>query len=165
MRQPPILHLVKKRAGGKQELVASAARLSTSLPIIKDHSSKKDVLLDTGSQVTLWPATIVECRQPTDRSISLVAANGSSIPAYGKRRMTFLFGNRKYAWDVIIAKVTRPLIGSDFLRHHRLLVDVCNKQLVHMDTLHSHRVRTGQPGAADILHMTTTPMDAFTPIL
>ena len=165
MRRPPVLYLVKKRASGKQELVASAARPSTSLPIIKDHSSKKDVLLDTGSEVTLWPATPSQSRQPPDRSISLEAANGSRIPAYGRQRMIFNFGTRKYAWDVIIAKVTRPLIGSDFLLHHRLLVDVYNKQLVHMDTLHSHRVRTRQPGAADILHVTTTPTEAFTPIL
>ena len=145
--------------------MASAARSSTVLPIIKDHTSNQDVLLDTGSQVTLWPATYSQALQPSDSSISLIAANGSKIPAYGKRNMTFQFGNRKYAWEVIIAKVTRPLIGSDFLRSHRLLVDVCNKKLVHMDTLLSHRVRTGQPGAADILHVTTTPTDAFTPIL
>ena len=81
--------------------------------------------------------------------------------------MTFQFGNRKYAWEVIIDKVTLPLMASDFLHHHRLLVGVYNKQLVLSISLHTESAQGNQKQllAADILHVTTTLKDAFTPIL
>ena len=145
--------------------MAAAARSTTCLPVIKDQVSKRDILIDTGAQVTLWPATPTELSQVPDDSISLVAANKTKIPAFGKRQMCFQFGSRKYTWTVIIAKVFHPLIGSDFLRHYKLLVDVANKQLLQMDSLTSHRFRAGQPTTADILHVSRAVSDPFTPIL
>ena len=75
--------MAKKRPSGQQQLVVSAAH--NPLPIIKDHNSSKDVLLDTGSQVTLWPATAAERLHPEESTAHLVAANNTHIPTYGKR--------------------------------------------------------------------------------
>ena len=141
------------------------AAAHTPLPIIKDHKSSKDVLLDTGSQVTLWPATASERLFPEEISERLVAANGTKIPTYGKRQMTVQFGRSRYQWTVILAKVTRPLIGTDFLRHHRLMVDVVNNQLVHMDTLKSHTFRQSSAKPTDVLNVQQVAGDPYTPIL
>ena len=35
-----------------------------------------------------------------------------------------------YRWDFVVAEVTRPLLGADFLRAHSLLVDLNTKQLI-----------------------------------
>ena len=63
----------------------------------------------------------------------LQAANGTPILSYGKRTITFTVGGTRYSWPFIIAKVTSPLVGADFLRHSGLLVDVRHKRLVQAD--------------------------------
>ena len=38
---------------------------------------------------------------------------------------------KQYRWEIIIAEVSRPLLGADFLRPNSLLVDLKVKR--HMD--------------------------------
>ena len=40
-----------------------------------------------------------------------------------------------YTWRFIIADVTQPIIGGDFLRSHCLLVDLANERLIRSDNL------------------------------
>ena len=42
-------------------------------------------------------------------------------------------GLQKYSWRFIIADVTQPIIGRDFLRSHSLLVDLANERLIRTD--------------------------------
>lgn len=42
--------------------------------------------------------------------------------------------NKEYKWDFIIAKVSRPLLGADFLHANLLLVDLKGKGLVDTGT-------------------------------
>ena len=42
-----------------------------------------------------------------------------------------------YRWDFVVAEVTRPLLGADFLRAHSLLVDLNTKQLIYANTFSS----------------------------
>ena len=44
-------------------------------------------------------------------------------------------GLQKYSWRFIIADVTQPIIGRDFLRSHSLLVDLVNERLICTDNL------------------------------
>ena len=44
-------------------------------------------------------------------------------------------GLQKYSWRFIIADVTQPIIGRDFLRSHSLLVDLANERLIRTDNL------------------------------
>lgn len=68
---------------------------------------------------------------------SLQAANGSKIATYGTRNVSLCFGNKRYAARLIKADVKRPLLGSDFLRQHNLLVDVRGQRLIEADTYSS----------------------------
>ena len=38
--------------------------------------------------------------------------------------------NHRYGWSFVVADVTLPLLGADFLAHYRLLVDVSRGRLV-----------------------------------
>ncbi|GIX96543.1 retrovirus-related Pol polyprotein from transposon 297 [Caerostris darwini] len=56
--------------------------------------------------------------------IQLFAAYGTAIPTYGKRLLKLDLGlGREFNWPFIIAIVSQPIIGADFLRHFGLLVD------------------------------------------
>ncbi|XP_029162610.1 uncharacterized protein LOC114934135 [Nylanderia fulva] len=61
----------------------------------------------------------------------LLAANGTPIFTYETENMTLNFGLRQaFAWRFVIADVSRPIIGADFLAHYGLLVDLRNSRLV-----------------------------------
>ena len=40
------------------------------------------------------------------------------------------FGGRRFGWDFVMAAVSTPLLGADFLCAYRLLVDVTNCRLI-----------------------------------
>ena len=70
-------------------------------------------------------------------SSPLQAANGSSIRTYGKHILDLHLSIGTYKWEFVVAEVTRPLLGADFLRAHSLLVDINTKQLVDTNTFTS----------------------------
>ena len=49
--------------------------------------------------------------------------------------MMLNLGLQKYSWRFIIADVTQPIMGADFLRSHSLLVDLANERLIRTDNL------------------------------
>ena len=64
----------------------------------------------------------------------LLAANGSKIKSFGTRKFTLHFNSGTYHWEFVVAGVNKPLLGADFLRANKLLVDRANKLLVDMAT-------------------------------
>jgi Reverse transcriptase (RNA-dependent DNA polymerase) len=54
----------------------------------------------------------------------LRAAAGQHIPCFGELQSTVSFGDKCFKWTFLLADVEAPLLGADFLRSHRLLVDL-----------------------------------------
>lgn len=85
--------------------------------------------MDSGSQVSLLTQTAADkaaggCGPP------LCAANGSPIINFGSRSVTVCFHGRNFQWNFVVASITVPIIGADFLCAHGLLVDVANRRLI-----------------------------------
>lgn len=98
--------------------------------LIFDRSSNIKFLIDTGSDVSIVPATSKQ-RQQKPVPIRLHAANGSSIKVYGSRYIDTDFAlRRKFCWNFLIADVQIAIIGADFLANFGLLVDLKNRRLV-----------------------------------
>jgi len=51
-------------------------------------------------------------------------ANGTPILTYSTRYVEVSFGGRRFGWDFVMAAVSTPLLGADFLCAFNLLVDV-----------------------------------------
>lgn len=99
-----------------------------------DPTSKLNFLIDTGADVSVLPATHCSRQQPSN-DLVLFAANGTKIPTYGTKRLSLdLNLRRNFTWAFIVAKVTQPIIGSDFLKHFNLLIDVRNNRLIDGET-------------------------------
>ena len=113
--------------------MASATGLNDSLLFVWDKISGRRFLVDTGAEVSVLPASGLDTRIGQKGS-SLQAANGSSIKTYGVRTTTLHLASRQYKWDFIVADVSRPLLGADFLRANSLLVDLKGKRLVNAET-------------------------------
>lgn len=61
----------------------------------------------------------------------LYAANGTVIDTYGLKTLILDFKLRRpFRWSFILANVSQPILGADFLTHYKLLVDLSNRKLI-----------------------------------
>jgi hypothetical protein len=61
----------------------------------------------------------------------LCAANGTSIDIYGWLPLSLNLGLRRdLTWRIVVADVTQPLIGVDFISHFGLLANCRNNRLL-----------------------------------
>ncbi|QQP52897.1 Galactose-1-phosphate uridylyltransferase [Caligus rogercresseyi] len=109
---------------------------ANSLPFIKiaaqiNNSTKVDVLIDTGATISLLPISKVSVNSLNPSPVKLVAANGEPIEVFGE--LTTVVGikplRRNYPWNFVVANVTNPIIGIDFLHHFEFLIDCKNGTL------------------------------------
>lgn len=119
----------------RQPLTATiGCHLNGSRLYITDQVTKQRFLIDTGSDLCVFPRSLVAPRKP-DPSFHLCAANDSSIKTYGAVKMSMDLGLKKiFSWRFVVADVSIPIIGSDFLAHFGLLTDCRNRRLLDSTT-------------------------------
>ncbi|XP_046398115.1 uncharacterized protein LOC124164927 [Ischnura elegans] len=120
--------------GGKpeeQRLMAADGRCSTPrLLFVIDAATNTEFLVDTGSDLCVYPRTKVKGRKALS-AYQLFAANGTVIATYGWIDLSLNFGlKRDFRWRFVVADVDRPIIGVDFLSFFNLLVDVRERRLI-----------------------------------
>lgn len=87
--------------------------------------------MDTGAERSVLPHQ--SSQQPTGPL--LYTADNNIVPAWGVRQQQVQFGDQLYSFDFVLAQVSYPILGADFLAFHRLLVDSHNKQVLPATTL------------------------------
>ena len=101
---------------------------------ITDRTNKVTFLVDTGAQVSVIPPTYSD-RLRKQEGFTLSEVNGTAIPTFGTRSLTLNLGLRRtFRWIFIIADVSKPLLGADFLHQFGLLVDIAHGKLVDANT-------------------------------
>lgn len=97
--------------------------------IIFDKNSNLKFLVDTGAEVSVIPPNRHQLKSP-DNNIFLFAANKSPIKTYGEKSLTLNLGLRRpFAWNFVIAEVSQPILGADFLGHHNLIISMRQRKL------------------------------------
>ncbi|XP_078051881.1 uncharacterized protein LOC144478034, partial [Augochlora pura] len=123
------LHVPGKLPG--QSLVTASDASPTSRRLfIRDRKSSMQFLVDTGADLCVFPRakTSGACSKA---GYELAAANGTPIATYGTSTISLDLGlRREFIWRFVIADVSKPIIGADFLAHFGLLVDVRNRRLI-----------------------------------
>jgi hypothetical protein len=76
----------------------------------------------------------------------LKSAGGQSIQCFGELAAEVCFGGRRFTWTFLLAAVEEPLLGSDFLKHYKLAVDLAAKSLFDASTMQA--VAVGELAAA-----------------
>jgi cleavage and polyadenylation specificity factor subunit 1 len=111
---------------------------------VTDTLTGTKFLVDTGAAFSCVPRG----QRPTgvEELPKLRAAGGQSIHCDGELAAEVCFGSRRFKWTFLIAAVEQPLLGGDFLKHHRLVVDLANKCLTEADT--AQRIVVGASAAA-----------------
>ena len=93
---------------------------------VLDHATKTPFLVDSGADLSVYPKRLV--RGPLKRTkFDLCAANGTIIPTFGSTAITLDLGLRRdFSWNFVIAQISKPIIGADFISHYGLLIDLEN---------------------------------------
>ena len=65
----------------------------------------------------------------------LLTAGGSPLPCFGARSLLLRFGSCRFSWSFQLAPVSVPILGSDLLHHHALLVDIARARVLDADSL------------------------------
>ncbi|GBO44562.1 Retrovirus-related Pol polyprotein from transposon 297, partial [Araneus ventricosus] len=114
--------------------IAEVSGVGTCVNSVEVESAR----LNSGASVSVFPANRSDkCNRST---LKLVAANGSSISTFGiKNKCLDLGFGRLFNWNFIVADVSRPILGADFLERYGLLVDIKNKKLI--DVEHNRTTR------------------------
>ncbi|XP_043263808.1 uncharacterized protein LOC122404022 [Colletes gigas] len=114
---------------------------------VLDRARNEDYLVDTGSDLCVYPRSFIKGPLPKTK-YELFAANGSIIPTYGLKPASLDLGLRRaFVWRFVVADVSKPIIGADFLAHFSLLVDLKGKQLLDRTTT---LTTTGRVAAVDV---------------
>jgi hypothetical protein len=92
---------------------------------VTDSQSQRRFLVDTNSAYSIMPWQSVA----TPAGPSLSGADGRRIPCWGGRSFTVTIGGIPSQWVFLLAAISFPILGVDFLRHHSLLVEVANLRL------------------------------------
>jgi hypothetical protein len=96
-----------------------------------DSNSAKKFLVDTGASCSLFPHKSKQVPFGPD----LRTPNGTSIPSWGESAIHLEFSGRTFTWNFLLADIEFPILGADFLRHFKLVVDLANGQLLDTQNL------------------------------
>ncbi|GFU77045.1 uncharacterized protein TNCV_3729111 [Trichonephila clavipes] len=106
----------------------------TSRLFLLDRKSGQKLIIDSGSEICVIPPSPT-MNKPPQSNFSLFATNNTKIPTYGMVRKELNLGLRRpFIWTFIIADVSSPIIGADFLKHFNLLIDLKKKRLGDVET-------------------------------
>ena len=134
-----------------------------TLLYVRDATSGRRFLVDTGAKISVFPASARQTRSPVHSDLRLEAANGSAINTYGEKDMWLSLYGRKFRWKFLIADVTQPLLGADFLSANSLLVDVNGQRLIDATTFVSLPLQAST-GSSQSIHNVAAENE-FTEIL
>lgn len=106
---------------------------------IQDDKTKQNFLIDSGSDLSIITPSYAQrySNEGTNDNecTKLYAANGTMIKTFGHKTLTIsLHLRRAFTWRFIIADVSTPIIGADFLHHFGLLLDIRKKRLIDTST-------------------------------
>lgn len=105
-----------------------------------DFNNKLNFLIDTGAVVSVLPIS----KFPNEKQISCIelsAANGSIIKTYGSKILNVNLGfKQNFTFSFILADITTPIIGANFLEKFNILVDIKNRKI--FDSSSKHNIKT-----------------------
>ena len=129
-----------------QSVNAAHTTGSSQLLRVFDKNSKLLFLIDTGAEISAFPAGRADRFHKSDVTLRAANNNYSTINTYGFRQLTRDFGlPRPLTWKFVVADVNQPIVGADFLLRHKLLVDLEQRRL--LDTRNGTRVEAdSSPG-------------------
>jgi hypothetical protein len=93
---------------------------------VTDCSTNCRFLVDRDLAFSIMPCQSVE----PSSSPSLSGADSHPIPCWSKWPFTFTIDGVPHLWSFLLAALSFPILGTNFMQNHSLLVDVANLRLL-----------------------------------
>jgi len=106
-------------AGGKLARLPTEVNSVGGLIFLHDKVTDVPFLVDTSASVSVLP----HCSNSTPTGPVLTGADGKNIASWGDVTKKLCFGVQYFLCSFLLAAVSKPILGMDFLAAHRLLVD------------------------------------------
>ncbi len=112
-------------------------------------------LVDTGASFSIYPFS----SKAAPTGPTLLGPAGKLIPCWGEKSISLQFNNRKFTWTFLLAAVSFSIIGVDFLRHFKLLIDPAANRLVDTATCQAFPTVSSlaMPAATAVAATTASP--------
>ncbi|CAB4046054.1 Retrovirus-related Pol poly, partial [Paramuricea clavata] len=123
-----------KRSGGSFKRVegrsSNQALLSQPVPFSSAFQAG-NFLIDSGSPLTIIPATAEDAKKPRSDT-GLLCASGEKIFSYGRRPVEIPINKELFHYQASICNVVRPILGRDFFQGpgKDLLLDISKQKLI-----------------------------------
>ena len=144
----PMGHLVMNHNNNKEEDKPggiSAINNKRNTMTVCDRRSGRSFLIDCGADFSVLPVSSKD-KKTRSPSEPLMAANGSLIKTWGKKKVTLLLGKRHaFSQEFHIADITEPILGADFFIANDLAIDMNRRRLVCMPDLTEIPMETTHP--------------------
>ena len=114
---------------------AVSQQVENDLIYVHDSKTREVMLVDGGASLSIDPPTSEQRANGPVTDIKLQAANGTPINCYGRVRKEISLGDRTYPFDIIVADVSQPLLGADFLAANYLAPNHRDKCLIDLHDL------------------------------
>ena len=88
-------------------------------------------IVDTGASISIIPASRLNGVTLNPTPVSLTTANGEKIKCHGQANLEIGISSlkRSFSWTFVVADITNPLLGFDFLNEFGLIIDCKNKTI------------------------------------
>ena len=71
----------------------------------------------------------------TSVGVQLRTTNRTTMNTFGSCHIALQFGSCMFEWSFLFADVSMPILGTNILCHHHLLVDIAGSRLLDASTL------------------------------
>jgi hypothetical protein len=118
---------------------------------LQDFFSNQCFLADNGATVSV----LLHCSTAPSSGIPLTGEDCCSIPSCGKASKTLSFSLRTFLCSFILAAISKPILGVNFLSLNRLLVGLLSCQVLNAKTLDDdflHRTKSLQVSRHSLSH-------------
>ena len=118
-------------APGSSPVISSLSSLTSQQGALSVYCRRlrRAFLVDSGADVSVFPASPSQ-KKNSPSSVTLRAANGSSILTFGRRDIFLALPGLNVVHQFLLADVQKPILGSDFFRSNGLLIDIARQRLV-----------------------------------
>ena len=117
----------------RQEIHALPAG-DSNLVFLLDSLSTRRFLVNTRALVSVL-SQFAATAYATASSPRLFTAGGAPLPCFGSHTIPLQFVSRRFSWSFQLTPVSVPILGSDFLCHQALLVEVARACVLDVDSL------------------------------
>ena len=95
------------------------------------HSTSCKLLIDTGAAFSCLPSTYKCNPLLQDTEVKLSSCDGTPLKVYGELSVAVAIPSlrRSFDWQFIVADVSMPILGLDFLTHYGMSLDCGNRTL------------------------------------